>query len=156
MSLQVSTRFKELLLGPNSFASIFEHGRILVYSGTQPISADAAATGTLLGTITAGGLGWAPGGSAGGLAFEQSGPFILRPATQPWRLTCTQSGIAGWFRLVGAAEDAGGLSYSHPRIDGAIGIGGDVEMTLLSTNLTSGLVYDIQQFVYTLPPIVGV
>lgn len=153
MTLRVSTRFKELLLGPTAFETIFNGGRILVYSGTQPGNADFAATGTLLGQITNGGQAWSAGGSAGGIEFARSGAWITQAEGQDWRLVVTTAGTAGWFRVVGKDADTGGTTYAAPRIDGTVGTNGATELTLESTALTAGQNIAVQQFLYTLPPL---
>lgn len=153
MTLRVSTKFKELLIGPTAFESIFNGGRILVYSGTQPVNADLAAEGTLLGQITNEGQAWTPGGSAGGLQFSRSGAWVTQGVGQDWRLVVSASGTAGWFRLVGPDNDAGGTTYAVPRIDGVVGSNGATELTLDSTALTAGQSITVQQFLYTLPPL---
>lgn len=153
MTLRVSTKFKELILGPTAFETVFNGGRILVYSGSQPANADFAATGTLLGQITNEGQAWTAGGSAGGIEFARSGAWVTQAAAQSWRLVVTASGTAGWFRLVGKNADSGGASYAAPRIDGAIGTNGATELTLESTTLTAGQNIAVQQFLYTLPPL---
>lgn len=144
--LYVSTKFKELILGASSFASIFNNGRILVYSGTQPASANYAPDGTLLAEISTNAIPWDVGGAGGGgLLFAQSGAYVLADST--WRMRVIASGTAGWFRLYGPAEDADELSYALPRIDGAIGS----ELLLETAALTSGQNIPVQQFTYTLP-----
>jgi len=52
MTIRLSTRLRSNLAGPTGFAATFNNGVIDVYTGTQPTTADSAATGTLLGTIT--------------------------------------------------------------------------------------------------------
>ena len=47
--LQVSTKFKELILGPASFPSIFLNGSIAIYTGTQPAYADSRLAGKVDG-----------------------------------------------------------------------------------------------------------
>lgn len=56
MTLRFSTGARAGLLLSSGFAGMFNRGSINVYSGTQPATADSAATGTLLGTITASSL----------------------------------------------------------------------------------------------------
>jgi hypothetical protein len=40
------------MAGNAGFATLFNQGSLNIYSGTQPVSADAAVTGVLLGTVT--------------------------------------------------------------------------------------------------------
>lgn len=53
MTVRLSTGARNGMAGRMGFAAMFNKGYINVYSGAQPANADAAATGTLLGTITA-------------------------------------------------------------------------------------------------------
>lgn len=52
MTLRYSTGFRNHLAGGGSFKNAFQNGRIEIYTGSQPATADAAVTGTLLCTIT--------------------------------------------------------------------------------------------------------
>jgi len=52
MPLRYSTGFRNHLAAGGSFKSAFQNGRLEIYTGTQPATADAAATGTLLVTVT--------------------------------------------------------------------------------------------------------
>lgn len=56
MTLRFSTGARAGLLQSGGFAGMFSRGSINIYSGSQPVSGDAAATGTLLGTVTASSL----------------------------------------------------------------------------------------------------
>lgn len=144
--LYVSTKFKELILGANSFDSIFNNGRILVYSGEQPTSANYPPKGVRLAEISTNGTPWdVNGAGGGGLLFQQVGAFVV--ANSPWRMRVLTAGTAGWFRLYGPAADPNELSYAHPRIDGAIGS----ELILEDPVLVAGQSVPIQQFTYTLP-----
>lgn len=156
MSLMVSTKFKELILGPAAFASIFNNGRILVFSGPPPASADYPVQGVLLAQVTRDGLPWSPDGAGGaGLGFLQSGALVGKDPAQTWRLTASAAGVAGWFRLVGASADNGELSFNAPRIDGVVSNGGTAQLMLGNTTLTIGQTIDIPQFLYTIPPVPG-
>lgn len=53
MALRISTGARNLLLAGQGFQGMFNRGYINIYSGAQPVSGDAAVTGTLLGTVTA-------------------------------------------------------------------------------------------------------
>jgi hypothetical protein len=52
MALRISTGLRNFLLSGGSLKRAFEGGRMEIYSGTQPASADTAVSGTLLCTIT--------------------------------------------------------------------------------------------------------
>jgi hypothetical protein len=58
MTARLSTGLTNTLLSVSSFADIFANSVIDVYSGTQPGAADTAATGTLLCSVTNGGLAY--------------------------------------------------------------------------------------------------
>lgn len=156
MAIQVSTKFKERILGPESFPQIFNGGCIRVYSGAQPVTADAAATGTLLATVSNDGIAWTPGATGAGLVFVASGPWVTKDPARTWKMLGSAVGTAGWFRLVGPVADPGTLSYSVPRIDGSIGVAGSgAELVLSTTAVSVGSTLEIQQFAYTIPPVIG-
>lgn len=52
MSLRLSTGLRNFMMHNGSFKRAFEGGKLLIYSGSQPSSADDAAAGTLLCTVT--------------------------------------------------------------------------------------------------------
>lgn len=54
MTLRISTGARNYALGGGSVKEALQGGQLMIYSGAQPASADAAPTGTLLATITAG------------------------------------------------------------------------------------------------------
>lgn len=56
MTLRFSTGARAGLLQSSGFSGMFNRGSIRIYSGAQPATADSAATGTLLGTVTASSL----------------------------------------------------------------------------------------------------
>lgn len=53
MTLRLSTALRNHALSGGSVKESLQNGKILIYTGAQPPSADAAPTGTLLATITA-------------------------------------------------------------------------------------------------------
>lgn len=133
-----------------SLADIFKNGVLKVYSGTQPTTANAAATGTLLATFTNNHGAFTPGNPANGLRFgTSSSGVIAKDANQVWQAIAVSSGTAGWFRLYANAADAGLLSTELPRIDGAIGTSGQ-QLNMSSTSITSGATYTIDTFTITL------
>jgi len=158
MALQVSTRFKQLILGPHAFSDIFLNGSIAIYTGTQPAYADSSATGTLLARITQDGGAWTAGSPTNGLKFTLASGYVLRDPAQQWRMNVTATGTAGWWRLYANSPDSGQASFSYPRVDGGITAAADVtaELRLSTVALTSGTQIDIQSFLFTIPPIYGV
>jgi len=52
MALRISTALRDFLLQHGSLKNALQNGKILVYSGAQPATADAAPTGTLLCVYT--------------------------------------------------------------------------------------------------------
>jgi hypothetical protein len=52
MTLRLSAATRNYLENGGSFKSAFQGGKLKIYSGSQPATADAAPTGTLLATIT--------------------------------------------------------------------------------------------------------
>lgn len=53
MALKLSTGLRNFLAGDSCYKDAFQNGKIEIYTGAQPATADAAVTGTLLCTITA-------------------------------------------------------------------------------------------------------
>ena len=83
-----------------------------VYTGAQPASANTAASGTLLGTIT-------------DIAWDASGnPAVLDDA--PYEGAAIESGTAGWGRFRNAGDTL--------RMDGAVGS----DFTMADTSVVDG------------------
>lgn len=147
--LLVSTGFKVALLGPNSFASIFEGGEIRIFAGTRPSSANAAEPSLPIAVVSR------TGQSDSGLSFLQVGDFMIKPPSDNWLLTALQPGQLAWFRLVGKNDD-GGASLTEPRIDGDIGTAAAPnDLTLSVTSMPAGTALPLDSFLYTIPPLDG-
>lgn len=146
MAIRFSTGLKNAMLGDTGLKSALADGVIHIYSGAQPSSANDAATGTLLGTVTVDAGAFTPGVATNGLEFEAaSGGSISKAAAENWQFSGITNGTAGWFRFVGNAVDSGAQSTTLPRIDGSIArTGGD--MTLSSTTITAGAPNTIDVF----------
>lgn len=52
MTIRLSTQLRNNIVGPKGVGATFANGIVEIRSGSQPASADSAATGTLLGTVT--------------------------------------------------------------------------------------------------------
>ncbi len=105
-----------------AIAGLLNGGTINIYTGSQPAEVDAAATGTLLATLTLGNPAFGtatdanPGGRVTANAITDD---LLADAT----------GTAGWFRAFNSSGQA--------VIDGNITVtGGGGDMTLASTSIT--------------------
>lgn len=141
MAIRMSTALQNHLLGTGSMVSAMSFGVIRVYSGSQPDSADDAATGTLLARITDGGGVFNPGSTTNGLllqALPQYNTVVKSPA-QSWVLTPLDTGEAGWWRFEANAVG------SNVRLDGAV-IAPFDEMYLPSTTVVPGQSQTIEVF----------
>lgn len=136
-----------------SMKDIFKDGVLKIYSGTQPASADAAATGTLLCTLTSSSGAFTPGSPTNGLRLGTSTSGVLgKLSGQVWSGVNSATGVAGWFRLYANAVDSGALSTTLPRIDGSVGTSG-ATLNLTSVNLTSGVTLTIDTVEITFPAV---
>jgi len=155
MTTQVSTGFKSKILGPYSFASIFNGGHILVYDGVRPATADGGYAGAPLGFISRNGLPLGVGEPAT-LRFFQSGPYITQPYTDILAFTALRDGHATWFRLFGPTPDDNSTSYALPRIDGDVSLAaGTGELRMPSLDFLANDAVRPVSFFYSIPPIVG-
>lgn len=158
MTIRFSTGTFEKLLGDaaqdsgaNGVRGIFKYGIIELRSGSQPATADAAPTGTLMGIITVGGNTVTPGNPLNGLSFSApSGTTLTKTAAETWKFTALVTGTIGWFRLKGNAYDGDLLSTSLPRIDGSVGLSGAGDLTMTTASVTTGITYTLDDFSLTL------
>lgn len=129
----------------DGFQELFRGCKIDVYTGAQPASADDAATGTRLYTLTVDGDGTT------GLSWEQSsGGVIAKESEESWRGTAVASGTAGWFRVYEQIDDPSAASTLNARWDGAIATSG-AEANMSNTSVESGAIQTATAFTYTQP-----
>ena len=142
--INYSTGAVNKLLGTSPLKDIFNDSIIQFYTGAQPISADSAVTGTLLGTVTVSGAAFTPGSPTAGLAFDApSGKTLSKAAAEVWQFKGIAAGTIGYFRLLGNAVDAGATSTSLPRIDGTIGITtGDMKLSTVTSTVGATITID--------------
>lgn len=125
MAVFYSTGFRTGLLGTAGFKGpgMLDAFFIDIYSGSQPVDADQAPSGTLLATITESGDGVTPLT----LGTPDNGQVPKNPA-ETWRGIGLAAGTAGWFRIR-RAGDAGDVSATAVRVDGSIAnIGGNLRL----------------------------
>ena len=139
-----------ILLG-GSLRDIFRAGVLKIYTGTQPTTADYAATGTLLVTITRSSGTVTPGSAANGLNLDTTlTGVIAKISADVWSGVAVATGTAGWFRLYANATDADAISTTLPRLDGSIATSG-AQLNMSSTSITSGATITLDTFTITLP-----
>lgn len=141
MAIRLSDAMRDFMLETGSVETALALGFLIIYSGSQPASANDAATGTRLATI-------ANADGATGLTFEAIATAGTLPKTsgETWSGTAVASGTAGWFRFAGLDTDkatteananAGGVAFVA--LDGSIAVtGGDINMSNVSV-VTSAL-----------------
>jgi len=143
MTARLSTGLRTNLAGSTGFAATFANGIIEIRTGTQPATADAAATGTLLGTITKASGAFTPGSATNGLTFATAADGAVTKSTDQWSFNGVAAGTAGWFRFKGNAADNDLLSTTLPRLDGSIATSGaDMGLSNISIAISSPTTVD--------------
>lgn len=146
MSLKFSTGLRNKMLDGGSGGGIkgaLNLGKINIYTGSQPPTADAAATGTLLGTVTVNGAGT-------GLTFDAAAAGVIaKAAAETWKFTGLAAGIAGWFRFYPASGTPANLSTTEARIDGAAANSGG-DMTISNVNVETGAISTVDACAFTM------
>lgn len=150
MTVRLSTGLRNLLAGSTGFGAAFNDGVIYVYSGPQPLSADNAVSGTLLGIVTKNAAAFAFGSPTNGLEFAAPVAGVVAKTTDAWQFAGLAAGTAGWFRLMGNANDALGSSTTSPRMDGSIGVSG-ADLNLSNIAIAIGAPNTIDVFQFTIP-----
>ena len=150
MTVRLSTQLRTNLAGTGGgFATTFANGVIEVYTGTQPVTADAAVTGTLLGTVTLNSGAFTPGVSTNGLTFAAAASGAVSKSGV-WSFNGIAAGTAGWFRLKGNAVDAGSISAVLPRLDGSVAVSG-ADLNLSNIAIAVSAPNTIDTFTFTVP-----
>lgn len=151
MTIKLSTGLRNNLAGPLGFGATFDKGAIYIYSGPQPLSADSAVTGTLLGVVSVDAGTFTPGSPANGLSFETPTGGAVSKSAANWKFTGLAAGTAGWFRLVGNPIDNGAASATLPRMDGSVGTPGAADMGLSNIAVALGSPSTVDVFQFTVP-----
>lgn len=151
MTIKLSTGLRTALAGTTGFGATFAKGVIHIYSGPQPVTADAAVSGTLLGVVTGGADPFAFGSPTNGLEFSAAvAGGVSKSAVQEWKFRGIANGTAGWFRLMGNESDALGSSTTSPRLDGSVGTSG-ADLNLSNIAITVNTPATIDVFAFGIP-----
>ena len=154
MAVRFSTGLRDKMLDPTTGASLGEamnDGILRIYTGAQPATADAAATGTLLLEVTQDSGAWTGGSPTNGLGFDAPVSGVLsKAAAETWSGNGVAAGTAGWARLYANPVDAGGSSTTLARIDMSVAVtGGDLNLS--NTVIAVSAPHTIDAFQITFP-----
>ena len=149
MTVRLSTQLRTNLAGSAGFAATFANGIIEIRTGSQPATADAAATGTLLGTVTLNSGAFTPGTATNGLTFAAAATGAVSKSGV-WSFNGVAAGTAGWFRLKANALDNDTLSTTLPRLDGSIATSG-ADMNLSNITIAIAAPTTVDSFTWTQP-----
>ncbi len=153
MALRLSTGLRNNMLSEASFQDTMANGVLYIYSGTQPSDPNAAATGTLLLTITVASGTFAHGTTTNGLNFgTPSAGTIPKASGEVWSGVGVATGTAGWYRFCANAADSEPSDADTTRrsFDGAVSTSG-AQLNMSSTAITSGATTTVDSFSVTLP-----
>lgn len=144
MAIKTSTGLRNAMLATGSAKAALDGGRINIYAGAAPATADDAVGGaTLLCAITLNSTGT-------GILFDTAAVngVLAKKPSETWSGAVAATGTAAWYRHVAAADD-GTLSTTAPRIQGTVAlIGADLN---IDPNFISGQTKVIEHYVIALP-----
>lgn len=154
MALKWSTYLQNAAL--EGVRTALANGIIEIYSGAQPVGADSAVQGTLLGRVTVNAGAFTPGTATNGIEFSAAADrALVKAPAEVWQFVGLATGQAGWFRHKGNGVDAGsaeGGTPAYPRMDGRIGVSGSgAEMILSSLSITTGATTTIDSYSLSMP-----
>ena len=130
----------------NGFRRVMINCFINVYTGNQPATADLAASGNLLYTLTKNG-----DGITGLTWLPSSGGVINLDVSVPVNGTAGLGGTAGYARCYENTDNPALASSLNARFDMAIATSG-AEINMTNTTIQQGAVQSCTGFSYTLPP----
>ncbi len=151
MTIRLSTGLRNAMLDTTGFAGALLNGVIYIYSGAQPLSADNAVSGTLLGKVTVDGGAFSFGTATNGLNFDAPvAGVISKAAAEDWKFDGIADGTAGWYRFMGNVSDALGSSTTLARLDGSVGTSG-ADLNLSNIAIVTSAPNTVDVFQVTFP-----
>jgi len=154
MAERLSTGFANALNVTGCVKDIMVNGVIGIYGGaSQPATADAVETGTLLMLLTLSSGAFTAGVATNGLNMGTSTDGVLaKAAGETWSgvgLAAAGAGtVATYFRWYDN-DYVTGASTSAIRVDGAIGTSSTYEMQMSNTTIVEAVAAVVQTFNYT-------
>lgn len=139
MTVKTSTGLRNKVLDTGSLKTIFAAGFLKIYTGAEPASADDAATGTLLCTVSVNSTGTGTNMAAAAVAG-----VLPKLASEVWSGVNAASGVAGYYRHVAAGDD-GTLSTTQVRIQGSVAVAG-ADLNISDVNLTAAATQTIDYY----------
>lgn len=152
MTMKASTGLRNDMMksGGNSFADAMVNCVARGYTGTQPATADAAETGTLLIEFTLGSGAFTPGVATNGMNFDVSVDGVVSKSTsETWSGEGVAAGVIGYLRVYDNARTAG-ISTSARRFDLAAATTG-AQLNLSTTTVSIGGTVTIDTATVALP-----
>lgn len=143
--LKISTGLRTAILDSATLRTAMALGKIKIYSGTPPTTADAAidVSNTLLSQVS-------NASSATGLTLgPATAGLIAKSAGEVWSGINVAGGVATFYRHVTPA-DTGALSTTEARVQGLIATSG-AELNLTSVTLANGATQTIDFYSIALP-----
>ena len=133
MALGLSTGAVNKLMDTVFLQTMFDSGKVEIWSTPRPSAADDVPTGTLLASCPV---------AANSFAAASAKTIV---GTMPWAETSAiATGVAFWFRLA-ASGDTGASSTTEARIDGLVAASGS-DLNLSTTSITIADQVTITQF----------
>ena len=146
----LSTGLRNAMLGTVGMETAFANGVLYLFTGPQPVNADAAATGTPAVIVTLASGAFVFGTSTNGINLAAPVAGVITKSSGVWSGNGLINDVAGWFRLMGNAVDSLGASTTLVRMDGSVGVGG-ADLNLGTTAVKVGAPLTVDVFQYTLP-----
>lgn len=141
--LKISTGLRNAMLDTATLRTVLNLGKVMIYGGAVPATADAAVTGSLLCTIT-------NNSTATGITMEAAtAGTISKTSAEVWSGVNSAAGTATHYRHV-AAGDTGVNSTTEVRVQGLIATSG-AELNLTSVALSNAATQTIDFYTITLP-----
>ena len=155
MSERFSTGLRNYIATIGSLKAALADGVIAIYAGSQPATADAAETGTLLMLLTLSSGAFTPGVATNGINMGDVASGVLsKEALEVWSglgLAAAGTGTtAGWFRHY-ANDMVTGISTTAKRFDGAIGTSTSYEMRMSNTTIVEDGPSTVSTYTITIP-----